>query len=172
MMSHWKRNAFLWSCCLALVLAPAAFAQETPARPALHIDVPVDVKPSRVVFNMDHLAFAGDQPIGLKHMQILTQTYRERQTPLEVVAIFHSAAGYMVLNDEAYKRVRKSDIGNPYKAQIRALQEQGVQFEECVVTMKVNGWTNADLLPGVKVNAGANLRLIQLSQQGYVVLHP
>ncbi|HUO53615.1 MAG TPA: DsrE family protein [Rhodoblastus sp.] len=171
-MAHRQRTALLLPFCLLLAVATPALAGEKPATPALRVDVPVDVKPARVAFNMDHLAFAGDQPIGLKHMLLLTQAYRDRQTPLEVVAIFHSAGGYMLLGDEAYNRVRKSENGNPYKAQIRALQDAGVQFEECVVTMKVNGWTNADLLPGVKVNSGANLRLIQLSQQGYVILHP
>ena len=31
---------------------------------------------------------------------------------------------------------------------------------------------NADLLPGVKVNAGALLRLVQLAQERYALLHP
>jgi intracellular sulfur oxidation DsrE/DsrF family protein len=77
-----------------------------------------------------------------------------------------------MLNDKAYDRARKSGIGNPYKQQIVALQQQGVAFEECVVTAEANGWTNADLLPGVKVNGGAVLRLVQLMQDGFVQLQP
>jgi hypothetical protein len=38
--------------------------------------------------------------------------------------------------------------------------------------MKGNHWTNANLLPGVKVNTGANFRLVDLMQQGYVMLQP
>ncbi len=162
--------------CLALMNIQPLPAQESTvqpaARPALHIDTPVAVKASKVVFNMDHLAFAGDQPIGLTHMKTLTQAYEERHIPLELIAVFHGAAGYMLLNDDAFDRARKSEKGNPYKEQIFALQRRGVQFEECVNTAKANGWTNADLLAGVKVNAGANLRLIQLMQDGYVQLHP
>ncbi len=62
--------------------------------------------------------------------------------------------------------------GNPYKALIKGLQDQGVQFELCGVTARNNGWTNADLLPGVKVVTSANLRLIELVQQGFIQIQP
>jgi intracellular sulfur oxidation DsrE/DsrF family protein len=52
------------------------------------------------------------------------------------------------------------------------LLKQGVQIEECVVSMKNHAWDNEDLLPGVKVNAGAVGRLIQLIQEGYVQIQP
>ena len=42
----------------------------------------------------------------------------------------------------------------------------------CAETMRLNGWRNADVLPGVKVNSGANFRLIELIQQGYIEIHP
>ena len=35
-----------------------------------------------------------------------------------------------------------------------------------------NHWTNADLLPGAKVDSGANFRIIQLVQEGFVQLQP
>jgi len=38
--------------------------------------------------------------------------------------------------------------------------------------MKKHRWSNEDLLPGVKVNGGAVLRVIQLVQQGYVQIQP
>jgi intracellular sulfur oxidation DsrE/DsrF family protein len=47
-----------------------------------------------------------------------------------------------------------------------------VQIEECAQTMKANQWRNEDLLPDVKVNAGANFRIVQLVQEGFVQLQP
>jgi intracellular sulfur oxidation DsrE/DsrF family protein len=44
---------------------------------------------------------------------------------------------------------------------------QGVQFEMCGATAKSNHWGNANLLPEVKVNTDAMVRLTQLAQQGY-----
>ena len=163
---------FLLLLAFAIVVLAPARAQQPAERPELHIDIPVQPKASKVVFNMGHPAFAGDQPIGLMHMQLMVRYYAEHHTPLEVVAVFHGAAGYMLLNDQAYDRVRKSAKGNPYKEQIAALQQAGVQFEECGQTARSNGWANADLLAGVKVDAGANLRLVQLMQEGFVQLQP
>lgn len=158
---------------LALLVPPVSLqAAEPIVKPELQIDMPVQLKASKVVFNMDHLAFAGDQLIGLTYMKLMLQNYKAAQTPIQIVAVFHGAAGYVLLNDQAYNRVRKSEKGNPFKDQIAALQQAGVQFEECGQTAKNNGWTNSDLLAGVKVNSGANLRLVQLIQDGFVQLQP
>ncbi len=40
-----------------------------------------------------------------------------------------------------------------------------------MATAKDNNWVNADLLPGVRVNTGAIVRLIQLAQEGYVQIN-
>ena len=39
-------------------------------------------------------------------------------------------------------------------------------------TMRDKGWTNADLLPGAKVNSGANFRIVELVQEGFVQIQP
>ena len=171
MMSLLK-NAALALGFIALVHSAAALAAEPSTPSALKIDVPVQLKASKVVFNMDHLAFVGDQSIGLMYMKLIVQSYKTSQTPLELIGVFHGAAGYLLLNDAVYNKVRKSEKGNPYKDAIAALQNDGVQFEECGQTARNNGWVNADLLPGVKVNSGANLRLVQLMQDGYIQLQP
>jgi hypothetical protein len=38
--------------------------------------------------------------------------------------------------------------------------------------MRDMGWTNADLLPGTKVNTGANFRIVELVQEGFVQIQP
>jgi intracellular sulfur oxidation DsrE/DsrF family protein len=156
----------------ALVLATPVWTAEQAPKGELRIDVPVTFKPSKVVFNMDHLAFDGDRSIGLNYMKLMAQNYKASQTPISIIAVFHGAAGYMLLNDQAYNAARTSDKGNPFKEQILALQQEGVQFEECGQTARNKGWVNADLLPGVKVDTGANLRIVQLVQDGYVQLEP
>lgn len=170
-MTH-IRSLALGTALLMLGLAGPAPAQNAPAAGELRIDVPVQLRPSRVVFNMDHLAFAADQSIGLNYMRLMLQNYRASNTQIEIIAVFHGAAGYMLLNDEAYNRNRRTDRGNPYKELITGLQRDGVQFEECGQTARTNGWGNADLLTGAKVNSGANLRLVQLQQDGWVQIQP
>ena len=155
----------------AYPMTQAVAAEDKPA-PAIHIDIPVTIKEAKVVFNMDHRAFAGDMPIGIKYMHLLANRFKEMGTRGHIIGIFHGDAAYMTLNDAAYNANRHVSTGNPYKALIAELQTQGVQIEECAVSMKANGWGNKDLLPGVKVNTGAVGRLIELVQQGYVQIEP
>jgi intracellular sulfur oxidation DsrE/DsrF family protein len=98
--------------------------------------------------------------------------FKTDQTRWQIVAVFHGAAGYMLLNDAAYNEAHKSEQGNLYKDQIAELQREGIQFEECAQTARDNGWHNADLLPRVKVNTGANFRIIRLVQDGFVQFQP
>ena len=146
-------------------------AQDRPGR-VIHVDIPVVLEKANVVFNMDHLAFAGDMPVGMKYMNLLSIRFKEMGTQGQIIGIFHGDAAYMTLNDRAYNVYRVVSTGNPYKNLIVELMKQGVQIEECAVSMKSHGWVNEDLLPGVKVNTGAVGRLIQLTQEGYVQLQP
>lgn len=43
---------------------------------SIHIDIPVNLKKANVVFNMDHLAFAGDARAGIKYMHMLADRYK------------------------------------------------------------------------------------------------
>lgn len=175
---------------LGVPLGSPAFAAETPAvetpvakapavkvpaaktPPAIHIDVPVVLKQAKVVFNIDHAVAAGVVPVSLKHMMLITGAFQKMGTKWKVVGVFYGDAGYMLLNDEKYNEVKWAKTGNPYKALLATLAKRGIQIEQCAVTMKANKWTNKDLLPMVKVNSGAELRLVQLGQQGYVKLSP
>jgi intracellular sulfur oxidation DsrE/DsrF family protein len=156
-------------------LAPALLsAQGTSAQSehTIKIDVPVRLEKANVVFNVDHLAFAGDMPVGIKYMNLLANRVKEMGIKGQIIGIFHGDAAYMTLNDKAYNACRNVSTGNPYKALIAELVKQGVQIEECAVSMKRHDWVNDDLLPWVKVNTGAVGRLIQLGQQGYVQIQP
>ena len=159
----------------ALIVLGASLSAASDANvdnEGIHIDVPVRLSQARVVFNLDHLAFDGDQPIGLQFMNVMVEQFRSSPMRWEIIAIFHGPNGYMALGDTRYDEVRHWKHGNPYKDQIAALQASGVQVELCAETMRLNGWGNADILPGVKVNSGANFRLIELTQQGFVEIHP
>lgn len=154
-------------------LSPAfAAPAEGMAQPALHVDIPITLKQANVVFNMDHLAFAGDMSVGIHYMHLLAERYVKDGTKGKIIGVFHGDAAYMTLNDKAYNAYRHVSTGNPYKGAIAELLKQGVQVEECAVSMKAHHWVNDDLLPGVKVNAGAVARLIELVQEGYVQIQP
>jgi intracellular sulfur oxidation DsrE/DsrF family protein len=72
------------------------------------------------------------------------------------------------LKDEPYRDARGgAEGGNPNKAIIRELIENGVSIEMCGLTMKEHGWTKKDLLPDVKVVPAFYPRVIDLELQGY-----
>lgn len=174
-------NEGKWIKILVVVLLLVCFGQERflttagtelEAMHVIHVEIPVELEKANVVFNMDHLAFAGDLPVGINYMHLLANRFKEMDTKGRIIGIFHGYAAYMTLNDKAYNVFRKVSTGNPYKGLIAELIRQGVQVEECAVSMKHHNWGNDDLLPDVKVNAGAVGRLVQLIQEGYVQIQP
>jgi intracellular sulfur oxidation DsrE/DsrF family protein len=170
-MSRLAQRLFLSALAANAMMLPVMATPAAPA-PQIRIDVPVVLKKAKVVFNMDHAAFNGDVPVGLKHMALMLDRFRQTGTDSRLVAVFHGDAGYMLLNDETYDAVRKTRSGNPYKGMVEDLIKAGVQIEECGATMQANKWINEDLLPGVKVNSGALGRIVQLVQEGYVMIQP
>src|SRR5450759_3360828 len=88
-------------------------------------------------------------------MHLLINRFKEMGTMGNIIGIFHGDAAYLTLNDNAYNAYRHVLTDNPYKGLIAELMKQGVQIEECSVSMKNHQWDNEDLLPGVKVNNGA-----------------
>lgn len=157
---------------LSTPVGSPALAQFADARPALVIDIPITLAMANVVFNIGRSAFEGDELTGLSFLRVMSSKFKETGTRSRLVAVFHGEPGYILLGDQAYDRVRHWTGGNPYKAQIAALQAAGVEFEECGTTMAANGWINRDMLPGVKIDGGANFRIVELVQQGFVQLQP
>lgn len=171
-VSNYLARAIILSSVCVSVHALAADAKPAAGAGQITIDVPVLLKQGNVVFNMDHVALAGDMPFGMKYMDLLNKKLKADKTPGKIIGVFHGPAAYMTLNDAAYNADRKVTTGNPYKGLIENLVASGVQIEECAVSMKGNGWTNKDLLPVVKVNSGAVGRLVELTQQGYAQIQP
>ncbi|ORA21220.1 sulfur reduction protein DsrE [Mycobacterium szulgai] len=122
----------------------------------------------KVVFSVASLTFEGDMPAALFHTGIVLKDAEEWRVKPDVVIVFHTNAGHVALDDATYNANRHVAIGNPYKAVVADLMKKGVQVELCGATAVANGWGNADVIPGVKVNRNAMARLTQLVQQGYV----
>jgi intracellular sulfur oxidation DsrE/DsrF family protein len=170
------RRGLLWTvACMPLLvgyISVAGSSQDKPAGSELRIDIPVRLERGDLVFNMNHFVMRGDMPVGIRYMDLLSRDFKEKGTKGRIIGVFYNDAGHFTLDDRAYNAARKVKTGNPYKTLILELIEQGVQIEECAVTMRANGWTNDDLIPGVKVNSGAIQRILELEQQGFVQIQP
>ena len=138
---------------------------------ALHIDVPVKLEKANVVVDVGNLVLAGDMPFVLGDLHVLASDYSQDSTQGDIIAVFHGNAAYLVLNDESYNADRHVQTANPYGKLITALMKQGVQFELCGAAATANHWINANLLPGVKVNTDAMVRVTELQQKGFTLIY-
>ena len=134
----------------------------------LHIDIPVTLAALRVAFSVPALSFEGDLPASIFHLQLLETDAEAWKADAEIVAVFHTNAGHVTLNDQAYNAERNVATGNPYRALVGDLQRRGVLIELCGATAGIHQWGNADLLPGIKINTDAMARMTQLVQDGFV----
>lgn len=134
----------------------------------LQIDIPVKLSELKIAFSIAALAFEGDLPASIFHLQLITKDVADWKANNQIIAVFHTNAGHVMLNDKAYNAERMVATGNPYKELVAALMKRGVQVELCGATAAVHHWGNADLLPEIKVNTDAMARMSQLAQEGFV----
>jgi intracellular sulfur oxidation DsrE/DsrF family protein len=185
-MFHRRRLAALVLACSSVSLGAVWVAKGTAANPdaPLRIDIPVKLEKGNVVVDVGHLVMApGDMPFLLGDINLLATDYKMWGTQGNIVAVVHGDAAYLVLNDAAYNADRRIlndesynaghhvKSGNPYAELINELMQKGVQIELCGATATANHWGNANLIPGVKVNTNAMVRVTQLEQQGYTLIY-
>jgi intracellular sulfur oxidation DsrE/DsrF family protein len=134
----------------------------------LSIDIPVKLAELKVAFSVAALAFEGDLPASIFHIGLIAKDASDWNAHSQIIAVFHTNAGHVTLNDNAYNSDRMVATGNPYKELLADLMKRGVLIELCGATARAHKWGNADLLPGVSVNTDAMARMSQLVQQGFV----
>lgn len=168
-----KKTLKLVVVLVSLGLCAAYSEHRTPAQmdQPLHIDIPTKLEKANVVVDYGHATFNGDMPFALGDINLLATDMQEWGTKGQVVMVFHGDAAYIILNDETHNANRRVSNGNPYKGLLNGLMEKGVHLELCGATAKGNHWGNANLLPGVKVNVNAMVRVTQLEQEGYTLIY-
>jgi accessory colonization factor AcfC len=126
-----------------------------------------------IVCRIDSDDWKDDVGAGLVFVRELVEAYRSIGTlanELHISAVIHGKAGYWTLKDDPYVAFTKGKGTNPNKAVIRELRELGVSVELCGATMKEGGWTEEDILPGVKIVPNAHPRIVDLELQGYAYI--
>jgi intracellular sulfur oxidation DsrE/DsrF family protein len=178
-MSKWRSLAVLLAGAFFISFDPTYSGDRADAEgdQALHIDIPVKLEKANVVFDIGHLVLNGDMPFFLGDMDLLASDLSHWNVKGEIIAVFHGDAAYLLLNDDFYNSNRHVQTGhpvqtgNPYGKLIAGLMEQGIQIELCGATAAANHWINKDLLPGVKVNTNAMVRVTQLEQKGFTLIY-
>jgi intracellular sulfur oxidation DsrE/DsrF family protein len=166
-----KSRWFLTLSVTCLFISVHPVSGQAPAEHSLQIDVPVKLEKANVVVDIGHAVFVGDMPFVFGDINLLAGDLNDWNVKGQIVTVLHGDAAYFILNDEAYNANRHVTTGNPYAKLIAGWMKQGVQVELCGATAKANHWGNADLIPGVKVNTNAMVRVTQLEQQGYTLIY-
>ena len=78
-------------------------------------DIQVKLSDVKVVFSIGALAFEGDLPASIFHMQLIKNDIASWSATSEIVAVLHTNAGHVTLHDTAYNADRNIATGNPYK---------------------------------------------------------
>src|SRR5262245_61290636 len=97
----------------------------------LRIDIPVRLKELRIAFSIADLAFEGDLPACIFHLQLIRNDIANWNAKGQVIAVFHTNAGHVTLHEEAYNAERNVATGNPYKLLLAELMKRGVEVELC-----------------------------------------
>ena|SRR5258707_12065869 len=108
----------------------------SPLEKPLHIDIPVKLSEVKAVFSVGALAFEGDLPASIFHLQLVSNDTADWNAKAQVIAIFHTNAGHVTLHDSAYNADRNIATGNPYKILLADLMTHGIQVELCGATAK------------------------------------
>lgn len=164
----------LLGCATAASAAEKRVAVVGPENDSVQVDVVSQLKPAtKIAIDAGNTTVAKDGiPVAMKHAMFIISALEKMKInkQSDVVLVIHGGAGYMLLSDAAFNQFKKTDTGNPFKDMIHKLQAKGVKVEMCAQTMRSNGWTNPEILEGIPVNSGANFRLAELAQNGYVIL--
>ena len=102
----------------------------------LQIDIPVKLGEVKTVFSIDALAFEGDLPASLFHLQLIENDITDWNAKAEVIAVFHANAGHVTLNESAYSSDRNVATGaTPTRSSSRTCRNAGC-VKNCVLPQR------------------------------------
>lgn len=139
-----------------------------------HVIIPVSIKKNiKAVYQIKDDDWKKGLGKGLLYIKKLVEAYDSMgidPTDRLIHAVLHGSAGYWLLKDKPYNKIKGINTGNPNIKIIKDLVKNGVSIELCAQTMNNNGWEFEDILPEVKIVVGAYPRIIDLQMQGYAYI--
>ncbi len=128
----------------------------------------------RVVYDVEDNVIEAGIGKALYYVRGLLQAYRAlgvKSGQIHVSVVVHGAAAYWLLKTGAYqKAVGDPFTFNPNEGIVQDLVGRGVSIELCRATMKARGWTQSDVLPGVRIVHDGYTRIIDLENRGYAYI--
>lgn len=128
----------------------------------------------RVVYDVEDNVIEAGIGKALYYVRGLLQAYRAlgvKSDQIHVSVVVHGAAAYWLLKTGAYQKAVGDPFAfNPNEGIVQDLVGHGVSIELCRATMKAKGWTQPDVLPGVRIVHDGYTRIIDLENRGYAYI--
>ncbi len=168
---------------LGVTLFNVAFAQDNKVNPIIKefgsvYEIPDAVEkpdPKLAYKILVDLVMASSKPdtinLGIEAACTLLNLHGVGGVPKEkikMVMAVHNAAGYTVMNNEAYRARYQAD--NPNLPMIKALLDAGVKIVVCGQTLKKRGIDPATLAPGVGIATSALTTITTYQLKGYAMI--
>lgn len=126
----------------------------------------------RVIIDLSKAPPAPNQVLdGLEHAARLFNVFEAAGMPpsnVRAVAIFHGAAAYAAMTNDAYRH--KFRVNNPNAELISELKAAGVEMLFCGQTLHDLNLSTNDLLPAMKLATSGAVVLITYQNDGYALL--
>lgn len=160
--------------CLGSIALPVS-AQDM--MPTLSDRKMVKVAPDaryKVVYDVHTTAMGAGINRGLYYARGLIEAFGKqgvKPAQLDIHLVLHGDAAHFLLVDERYRDV----VADPFAVNLNTkitqdLLNLGVSVEICHSTMRSNGWTADDVLPGVTIVHDGYTRIIKLQNDGYAYI--
>jgi intracellular sulfur oxidation DsrE/DsrF family protein len=162
-------------------ISPAAFAQASDSAAE-------NTKPTLQIVNQTGLKvlvqvnYADTMPNGVSKQVMAAKNLYDQYTALgmksgkdyEIVMVFRADGAQFLLTDDAYDAKVKPPHpkGNPSKALLDALTQDGVKMYECGVAMRLKAYRPEDILPFSRIVVSGIGAMVDFEKSGYLSITP
>lgn len=146
------------STSLTLKSPASANDTESPAQ--------IAPKPLNSVLYIDGLNKAANLPAGLSALINLVDAYKTYNIKGVITVVFDDDATTIVLSNDAYNKLTKTNTGNPYLKTIESLLAQNVVVRVCGNDLESKSLNIKDLASGVEATPRGILLVAQIQQNG------
>ena len=149
--------------CLITVTAGNIFSEEYGTLKGL--------KSVKAVFDFE----LGNPQSALLHLQAIHQTFKDKNIWMgkkkpEIVVVFIGPSVKLVSKNRGGFSAEDQKILDEYAATISAMKKDGIQFEICLIAVKVFGVEPTSILPEIKQVGNGWISLIGYQAKGYALV--
>ena len=153
----------VFTVCLLIATAGNAFSEEYSALKGL--------KSVKAVFDFE----LGNPQSALLHLQVIHQTFKDKNIWIgkkkpNLVVVFIGPSVKLASKNRSGFSADDQKILDDYASTVSAMAKDGIQFEICLIAVKVFGVEPSSILPEIKQVGNGWISLIGYEARGYALV--